>query len=53
VHYPLLELDELDMKAGKFPLVFLPFQLAAGFVSVILGVGHRFVLQSTSSTSHP
>src|SRR5580704_3004920 len=40
VHDPLLELDELDMQARKFALVFLQLQLAVGFRVVVLGIGH-------------
>src|SRR5262249_35577907 len=40
VHHPLLELDELDVQARQFALVFLPLQLAAGFSLVVLLVSH-------------
>jgi len=35
VHHPLLELDELDVQAREFLLVFLPFQLAVGFTASV------------------
>ena len=39
---PLLQFDELDMKARQLALIFLALQLAADFKLLVLFVGHWF-----------
>jgi hypothetical protein len=42
MHHPLLELDELDMQACEFSLVFLSLEVAVGCGIIVPLIGHRF-----------